>query len=196
MSDRKVCSERIGDWIQTFSGRQFWPLDPRPEEIFIEDIAHALSNICRFGGHCKKFYSVAEHSYLVSTIVPEEDALSALLHDAPEAYILDIPTPFKKYLVGYQEIETRIWLAVSKAFKLPTILSAAIKNADRSVLFTEKIQIMEKQPDEWFISGEPADVAITCLSPQEAKDLFLKRYYDLLVRMNISYLLGDSCSSM
>lgn len=67
--------DRRGDWIQTFTGRRFWPLDPRPEDVCIEDIAHALSLKCRFGGHCTRFYSVAEHSVHVSNYVPAEFAL-------------------------------------------------------------------------------------------------------------------------
>lgn len=61
-------TERAGDWMQTFTGRQFWPMDPRPEDLDILDIAHALSLLCRFGGHCQRFYSVAEHSVHVSTL--------------------------------------------------------------------------------------------------------------------------------
>ena len=80
-----MTSERIGDWIQTYTGRQFWPLDPRVDEIHIEDIAHSLSMRCCYGGHLTDFYSVAEHSVLVSLHVPQEFALWGLLHDAAEA---------------------------------------------------------------------------------------------------------------
>jgi len=86
-------STRIGDWIETYTGKQFYPLDPYPEDIDVRDIAHALSNLCRFTGHCRAFYSVAEHSIYVSTHVPKTMALQALFHDAPEAYIADISGP-------------------------------------------------------------------------------------------------------
>ena len=66
---------RKGDWILTYSGIEFWPLDPRPEDVRIEDIAHALSMQCRFAGHCDRFYSVAEHSIRVADLVPREDKL-------------------------------------------------------------------------------------------------------------------------
>ncbi len=81
---------RRGDWIQVRSGRKFHPLDPRPEDVDINDIAHALSNLCRFTGHCTDFYSVAQHSVIASQIVPPASALAALLHDASEAYMGDI----------------------------------------------------------------------------------------------------------
>src|SRR5262245_27549306 len=103
-------SQRIGDWMQTISGRKFWPLDPRPEEVCIEDIGHALSLVCRFGGHCHTFYSVAEHSVRVSLLAEDMAkssahwtdenirmiALSGLLHDAAEAYIGDMVRPLKR----------------------------------------------------------------------------------------------------
>src|ERR1017187_10636100 len=77
--------------ITTFSGIHFWPLLPNPADIRIEDIAHALSNQCRFAGHAREFYSVAEHSVRVSQLCPPEDALWGLLHDASEAYLTDVP---------------------------------------------------------------------------------------------------------
>ena len=82
---------RRGGWIQTYTGRQFWPLDPRIEDIDIHDIAHALSHQCRYSGHCLRFYSVAEHSVLLSHHVAGEHMLWALLHDAWEAYLAAIP---------------------------------------------------------------------------------------------------------
>ena len=81
---------RIGDWMQTYTGERFWPLDPRIEDIHIRDISMALGKLCRYGGHTIFFYSVAEHSVLVSEYVPEEYALWGLLHDASEAYLSDI----------------------------------------------------------------------------------------------------------
>src|SRR4051794_15527189 len=86
---------RRGGWITTFSRRQFWPLDPHSDEIHIEDIAHSLSQQCRFGGHSRSFYSVAQHSCLVSALCKANDALWGLLHDASEAYLGDIPRPLK-----------------------------------------------------------------------------------------------------
>src|SRR5580692_700756 len=107
-----------GDWIQTATGRQFWPMDPRPDEIFIDDIAHALSMLCRFGGHCLRFYSVAEHSVLLSRVAPQKHKLWALLHDASEAYLVDVPRPIKPMLVGYKAAEEKIQRAIAVRFNL------------------------------------------------------------------------------
>ena len=87
--------KRVGNWMQTFSGRQFWPMDPKPEDVCILDIANSLGKICRYNGHCKKFYSVAEHSYYVSKYVEPQNALWGLLHDASEAYMCDLIRPLK-----------------------------------------------------------------------------------------------------
>src|SRR5688572_18527016 len=92
---------RVGDWILTATGRSFWPLDPRADEICIDDIAQALAKVCRFGGHCCDFYSVAQHSVLVAHLVERSHpqlALHALLHDAAEAYLGDFTQPLKPYL--------------------------------------------------------------------------------------------------
>src|SRR5438128_12538670 len=82
-----------GDWMQTYTGRAFYPLDPRLDDICIEDIAHALSMLCRYGGQCQEFYSVAEHSVLMSYAVNPQHALWALLHDATESYMGDLIRP-------------------------------------------------------------------------------------------------------
>src|SRR4051812_6540197 len=88
--------QQKGDWMQTISGKAFFPLDPRPADVDIQDIAHALAFQCRFGGHVKEFYSVAEHSVRVSLICAHEDAKWGLLHDATEAYLSDIVRPVKR----------------------------------------------------------------------------------------------------
>src|SRR5688572_25823546 len=110
---RVYMETRKGDWMQTFTGRKFWPVDPRSNEIFIEDIAHSLSMMCRFLGHCSKFYSVAEHCVRASWWVADRrgsylDQLAALLHDAGEAYVVDVPRPIKPYLSNYKELEHNI----------------------------------------------------------------------------------------
>src|SRR5689334_2642685 len=115
-----------GDWMQTFTGRRFYPLSPRPGEIDPADIAHALSLLCRYGGHVDRFYSVAEHCVLMSQAVAPEDALAALLHDATEAYVVDVPRPLKRQLAGYREIEEQVWFAIAYRFRLDYELPAAV----------------------------------------------------------------------
>ena len=171
-----VTDARQGDWMQTVSGRQFWPIDPRPEDVHIEDIAHALSMMCRFGGHCERFYSVAEHSVLVSEHVPPEDALWALLHDASEAYIADIVRPAKRFLSNYKEVEGRIMAAVCTAFGLPAIEPPSVKRADNAILADEAAQIMGTKPKDWVLPEQPLGVIITGLSPENAKSLFIERF--------------------
>src|SRR5262245_47792896 len=97
---------RLGDWMQTVGGTQFWPLDPRPHEFDINHIAHALGNMCRFNGHCRRFYSVAEHCVLVSRACSAANALWGLLHDMSEAYIADVIRPVKPHLSNYKSIES------------------------------------------------------------------------------------------
>lgn len=171
---------RVGNWQQVFTGIQFWPLDPRAEEVDIRDIAHALSMQCRYAGHCERFYSVAEHSVHVSRIVPPELALVGLLHDATEAYCIDVPRPLKPSLTGYKAIEDRIWLAIAERFGLDPIMPQAIKDADNAVLLAEAAQIMKPHPMPWCVPGDAADVEIGCWSPKRSEVAFLGRFYELV----------------
>ena len=121
-SERVGSSERRGDWFQTATGKQFWPLDPHPDEVCIEDIAHHLANQCRFAGACRAFYSVAQHSVLVSCAVPSEDQKWGLLHDAAEAYLQDLIRPIKAASAlgeEYRKIEDLVLRAVCEQFGLP-----------------------------------------------------------------------------
>jgi len=94
------------EWIQTYTGKKFWAFDAAIADICIEDIAHALAMRCRFGCHCKEFYSVAQHSVIVSHHLPPELKLWGLLHDATEAYLPDVPRPQKGRLyVGHSRYE-------------------------------------------------------------------------------------------
>lgn len=179
--DNRVAGEdRIGNWMQTHSGRRFFPIDPRPDEVHIEDIAAALGKLCRFNGHTLHFYSVAEHSVLVSQVVPRQDALAGLLHDAAEAYVGDVIRPLKAYLPGYAEIEHKVWLAIAERFNLDPELPESVKRADDAVLLREARHIMAPPPELWNVSGEPANVAISGWSPLHATTHFLLRYETLV----------------
>ena len=109
-------AERVGDWMMTHSGRRFWPMDPRPTEVDFRDIGHALSLICRYGGHCRRFYSVAEHSCLLAGYFLDRGdwtwARYALLHDAPEAYIGDMVRPLKASMPRFKTAERAIERAI------------------------------------------------------------------------------------
>lgn len=177
-----VETPRKGDWMQVASGRPFWPLDPRADEVHLDDIAHGLSMLCRFGGHVKKFYSVAEHSVWCSLIVPPEHALQALMHDATEAYCVDIPRPLKRGLSNYAEIEAAIWTATCERFGLVHDLHPSVKAADNAMCLAEAAQLMTRPEIDWSATGEPADVKVECWSPDDAKQRFLERYAALTAK--------------
>lgn len=175
-------SDRVGDWIQTFTGIQFWPLDPRPEEIDIRDIAHALSNQCRFAGHCNQFYSVAEHSVRVSWLLSHEYKLWGLLHDAAEAYLVDLPKPIKKWSqmgVLYSEIEDALMLAIGAKFGLTFPMPTAVKKADVVMLVTEKRDLMKMPPKPWEDTEEPDIYRVVPWQASTAERLFLELFAKL-----------------
>lgn len=138
---------RKGDWIQTFTGKRFYPLDPKPEEVDILDIAHSLAMKCRYAGHTRRFYSVAEHSYQISCYLPARDRLWGLLHDAAEAYSADIPTPLKRHLKEWHAIEAPIMEAICVRFGLPLQEPDTVKIADRRILVNESQRLMTHVPE-------------------------------------------------
>jgi uncharacterized protein len=146
------------DWIQTYTGRQFWPLEPDPEEIVVEDIAHALSMQCRFVGHCNHFYSVAQHSVLVSRACDPRDALWGLLHDAAEAYLVDLCRPVKHEprMLAYREAEAALQRAICLRFGLPFEEPESVRRADRALLRTEQRDLMKPPPAAWADNREGA----------------------------------------
>lgn len=171
---------KTGPSIQVASGHLFYFDDSSLDDIRIEDIAHALSNICRFTGHTKSFYSVAQHSVLVSQHVPDEHKLAALLHDAPEAYINDMSRPIKymRGLEGYRHVEASVWNRISLKFGVPYYAHECIKEADDRMLFTEKRDLLP--PLEWDWHCEPYADEIVPQTPEEAKRKFLVMYYGLI----------------
>lgn len=124
--------------ILTRGGQYFNFLDPSAYRLDIKDIAHGLSNICRFGGHTREFYSVAQHSIYLSHIVPEEDAYAGLMHDCAEAFLGDIPSPLKRRLPDYKRIESIVEAALFEKLGIPFPLPASVKNADLVMLATEQ----------------------------------------------------------
>ncbi|HYG76508.1 MAG TPA: phosphohydrolase [Planctomycetota bacterium] len=180
---------RRGGWMQTFTGRQFWPLDPKPEDVCIEDIAHALALKCRFGSHSREFYSVAQHSVYVAQIVPSHLQMRALLHDAAEAYLPDVGRPIKGRLsavlfyggdfnvVNFKNLESRVLFAIAGAlgvcgpFDFPEI-----KYADDVLLATEARDLMAEPPVPWHPLPEALPFKLEAWGPGRAESEFLRAY--------------------
>jgi hypothetical protein len=171
--------QRNGDWMQTYTGRQFWPLDPRPNEIFIEDIAHHLSLLCRYGGAVKRFYSVAEHCVHMARWLPQSCKLWGLMHDAAEAYLVDVPRPAKEGLAGYKAIEDRIMWAVCERFHLPFKMDGRVKAADNRIITDERTQNMVVPVVPWELNEPALGITIECWSPAEAEEEFLEAFWTL-----------------
>lgn len=166
---------RIGDWMQTYTGLKFWPLDPREDEVDIRDIAHSLSMQCRYGGHSIRFYSVAEHSVLMSRMVAPEYAMWALLHDAAEAYLADVPRPLKRHLAGYKAAEAKVMAAICAHFDLPPEMPAAVHAADERILTDEVHQNL--MPMEWHAAhNDPLGVVLQYWPPERAEHYFLDAF--------------------
>lgn len=139
--------------ILTYSGKMFDVLNPDPNLIDLVDIAAALSKLCRFGGHCREFYSVAEHSILASELIRQECpgdrtlAAWALLHDASEAYMVDIPRPVKRQLQEYVRLEDAIQKSIAERFSLPWPMPDEVHRADTNMLALELRVYMPANPD-------------------------------------------------
>lgn len=158
----------MGTWIQTYTGKAFGLEDVNPDQIDIRDIAHALSNQCRYNGHCKQFYSVAEHCIEMS-FLPNVDPLVALLHDAAEAYTGDIVSPLKRLLnyskhtldeqiYAIEDIEDNLNKAIEIKFRLPDgslSFSSAVHQADRILCATERRDILGPCEKDWEIELPP-----------------------------------------
>ena len=168
-------------WVQTYTGKRFYYDSIKENRICIEDIAHALSHICRFTGHCKQFYSVAQHSVYVSLNVPPEDAAWGLHHDDSEAYAGDVNKPLKNRLgAPYGDIEAKIHRLVAKTFNLRGDRPMSIHLADMRMLLTEKRDLFKNVlPWAGYDGLEPYKFKITPWSPKVAEQKFLKRFYQL-----------------
>lgn len=171
--------QRLGDWISTYTGKKFWVLDAKPEEVNLRDIAHALSMICRYNGHCKFFYSVAQHSLNVCELLQKEGynykmQLYGLLHDATEAYICDVPRPIKGNITNYKNIENNLAGTIWKAFNLslPTEEEyQIIKDADNAMLKCEAKILMSDWQD-WYLPYNDIDIKIVNREINDVKKEF------------------------
>ena len=151
-------------WLQSFTGRKVTPLDPKPEQLDVRDIAHALSNLCRYTGHVARFYSVAEHSVRVAMFLLEGDpapvtpgmdpqrlACFGLMHDASEAYLQDIPRPLKiqPAFAFYRAAEEKLQVMIYQAVGLTDPEPVEVKHADRVLLNTERLELLGPPPESW-----------------------------------------------
>ena len=172
-------------WIQTFSGRRFHPTKPIIESISIIDIAHSLSRQCRFSGHVNsEIYSVAQHSVLVSLLCDPQDALWGLLHDASEAYLVDIPAPLKRsgLFDAYLSYEKIVSEAIAQRFCLTGLVEPeSVKKADKSLLASEAKSMMTPLRSDWLNKYDvPYNMEIFGQRPDVAKEGFIKRFCELV----------------
>lgn len=165
-------------WIQTYSGKKFYPLEPNIMDIDINDIAHSLSMQCRFNGHSSEFYSIAQHSVLVSHVCGRENAMHGLLHDASEYVLGDFASPLKRSgkFQNYKDYEKQLQDLIYIKYGLSTIEPPDVKQADLNMLATEARDLMAPLHPEWAQPCEPLPFKIVPLGPSEAKKLFLDRF--------------------
>ena len=176
-----------GPYLQTVSGRWVNPFDPDPAQFDAGDIARALANQCRFGGHSRVFYSVAQHCVIVSRVVEErggdvEDVFAALMHDATEAYLGDMPHPLKhRSALGaaFRDAEARLEQAIREHFKIKPDVPE-IKRVDRALLATER-RAFSAEAWHWpeLEDIEPLDLELSAWPPDKAAAEFAKRYAEL-----------------
>lgn len=179
-----------GPYLQTVSCRWVNPFDPDPNQLDAGDIARALANQCRFGGHCRVFYSVAQHSVIVSELVEQrggdtEDVFAALMHDATEAYLGDMPHPLKhRSALGaaFRAAEDHLEQAIRERFRIKPDVPE-IKRVDRTLLATERFAFSAENWHWPELEGvEPLDLELRAWSPDEAAQAFAQRYAELDAR--------------
>lgn len=165
-----------GGWMQTYTGKAFYPLDPDPDLIDPADIAHALSLICRYGGHTRRFYSVAEHCVLMADAAEPGHKLWALLHDATEAYVGDMVRPLKRQMPAYVEAEDRLMAAICERFAIDPVCPPEVKTLDNRILGTERAALLGPPPRQWLEVEvlDPLPVTVTGWAPRRAEAEYLK----------------------
>lgn len=181
-------------YIITYTGRQFFLLQAEPEDICVRDIAHALAMQCRWTGHCKFHYSIAQHAYYCSYIGPEESAFERLNHDDSEAYMGDMNRPLKHYTeagVAYRQQEAKLERTIKEAFGIHPVEHPSVGVADEIMLWAEKRQLLPVTTWEGFSatacdlgksSEEPdpnSGPIIEQWTPEQAEANFLRRWYEL-----------------
>jgi hypothetical protein len=173
-----MIAEDRGCFIETYTGRRAYLMDPQAEDICIEDIAWGLANECRFGGHVSRFYSVAQHSCYVSDYLPQGKKLAGLLHDSPEAYLKDLPRPLKALLPSYVIMEKRWAQVIGKKYDV-SFCDPAIKHADNVLLVTEARDLKRGVREDWGLAEQPLPRPIIAMPPEQARRAFLFRFNQL-----------------
>jgi 5'-nucleotidase len=173
---------QVDSYIETFSGKKFYFLDPRKEDVDIIDIAHSLSMQCRFTGHSNSFYSIAEHSLIVSSLCPKEHKLWGLLHDASEAYLTDVASPVKPHLTNYKLMEKVIMEPICNKFGISNHMPDEVHKADMEALRIEAYWLMNSRGQDWLINqgvspyNSITDNKLYGYNPTEAKKAFLNEF--------------------
>lgn len=180
-----------GAYMRTFTGEKFYPSHPDKLNVRIEDIAHALSHMNRYCGHLKYFYSVAQHCLIVEEILSTDYALElgkmsekiqkkyrlqALLHDASEAYMPDMPSPIKKILPDFKVLEKKLQAHIFKSFKLPKIEHSLVKEIDAGIRGSE-VHCLSDWVEEW--TEDKYYYNIIPMDSRLAEDRFLEKYREL-----------------
>lgn len=174
----------MATWMQLYSGEPFYPLAATEDDIQIVDIAHALGMVCRYAGHVRRFYSVAEHCVLLSHTVDPEHALWALLHDAAEAYVGDMVRPLKHEMPEYRAAEDRLLAVIADKFGLPGHeMPTQVAEHDTRIVVDERQELMAPSRLPWgLLDGyTPLGVQIVGWSPQRAEAEYLARFNELTV---------------
>jgi hypothetical protein len=192
MTDTTSADWHRGDWMQTYTGRAFYPLAPRAEDVNELDIAHSLSMQCRYNGHVQRFYSVAEHCILMADYILDESgvlgdetarehALWALLHDAAEAYIGDMVRPLKLHMPTFCEADDNVTGVIADRFGLVSrTIPPEVKAIDTRILLDERAALLGTPPGNWAMEGmEPLGITIRGWQPEQAKREYLIRLAEL-----------------
>ncbi len=187
--DNAKTERSTGDWFQTYTGKAWWPTDPRPDDVCIEDIAHGLALQCRYNGQCRVFYSVAQHSVLVAHAVSShgrEAEIAGLLHDAVEAYLGDLVRPLKRQLPLYYDLERKnqeaIYMGLGIAFFVHERWDAEVKDADMRMLAAERRDLMAPPPMPWdsLEQFEPVAGKIIPWTPRDAEGALMEAFQVLM----------------
>ena len=176
-------NEDLDNFIETFTGKRFDFLCPTADMIDIVDIAHSLSMQCRYTGHCRHFYSIAEHCIHVAEQCSDSNKLWALLHDSSEAYLTDVASPVKPFLQNYKMMEKKIMNEICNMYKLPLSMPKEVHNADMELLRSEASMMIPSRGKDWKINQSYTtpilDIEFQYYPPDIAKEKFLNMFYHL-----------------